>query len=188
VLRYIRWRRGRTVYELLTSVRDRRRLTAEEALALYPKRWTIERMYFDLKEVLNLNRVYLANPNAVAMQVYAAGCVYHALRVAQGEVAEAAGVAPESISPAKFFPKMAAACHAYALFEFWFTETQRANPAHRLQRPAVHQRRFAHVAMRAILVEPRKEPRRKRRFCEARRRWKSLSHVRGGPTLLQKLS
>jgi hypothetical protein len=29
---------------------------AAEALALYPYRWRIERMYFDLKEVLNLNR------------------------------------------------------------------------------------------------------------------------------------
>lgn len=188
VLRYIRWRRGRTIYELLTSVRDSRRLSAEEALVLYAGRWTIERMYFDLKEVLNLNRVYLANPNAVAMQVYAAGLVYNALRVAQGEVAEAAGVAPEAISPAKFFPKMAAACQAYALFELWFAETRRANPGQRLRKPPLHGRRFAHVALEAILVQPRKGARRKRRFCEGRRRWKSLTHVRGGRTLVRKLS
>jgi hypothetical protein len=152
VLRYIRWRRGRIVYELLTRVRDRARLTAEEALALYPRRWTIERMYFDLKEVLNLNRVYLANPNAVAMQGYAAGLVDTALRVAQGEVAEATGVAPEAIPPAKFFPKMAAAGQAYALFELWFAEAQRANPGQRLRKPPLHGRRFAHVALDAILV------------------------------------
>lgn len=184
-LRYIRWRRGRRSYELLTSVLDPARLSAVEALALYPGRWTIERMYFDLKEVLNLNRVYPANPNAVAMQVYAAGVVYNALRVAQGEVAEAAAVAPEAISPAKFFPKMAAACHAYALFELWFWQTQRANPRRRLRKPALHARRFARVALDAIQVEVRQGPRRRRRFCAARRHWKSLAHVRGGRKMLK---
>jgi hypothetical protein len=44
------------------------RLAADEALALYPFRWSVERMYFDLKTVLNLNRAYAANPNAVAME------------------------------------------------------------------------------------------------------------------------
>ena len=47
------------------------RLSAAEAIALYTARWRVERMYFDLKEVL-INRIYAANPNAVAMQVYAA--------------------------------------------------------------------------------------------------------------------
>jgi len=184
-LRYIRWQRGATVRAVLTNVLDPARLSATEALALYPRRWSIERLFFDLKEVLNLNRVYPANPNAVAMQVYAAGCVYNALRVAQAEVAEAAGVAPEAISPAKFFPRMAAACHAYALFEMWFGEAQRANPGRRLRKPPVQQRRFARVALDAILVEPRTGPRRKRRFCKARRKWKSLTHVRGGRKLLK---
>ncbi len=184
-LRYIRWRRGATVRAVLTNVLDPRRLTATEALALYPQRWKIERLFFDLKEVLNLNRVYTANPNAVAMQVYAAGCVYNAMRIAQAEVAETAGLAPEAISPAKFFPKMAAACHAYALFELWFLETRRANPGQRLRKPPLTRRRFASVALDAVLVEPRKEPRRRRRFCAARRRWKSLAHVRGGRKVLK---
>lgn len=178
-LRWIRWRHGRTCYELLTSVLEPKRLAAAEALALYPERWSIERMYFDLKEVLNLNRVYAANPNAVAMQAYAGAMVYNALRVAQGEVAEAAGRAPEALSPAKFFPKVAAACYAAAVFEAAFLETQRANPSHRLRRPPRHRRRFASVSLEAILVEPRRGPRRRRRFCAARRRWKSLMHVRG---------
>jgi hypothetical protein len=185
VLRYIRWQRGRTVHAVLTNVLEPTQLAATEALALYPHRWTIERLFFDLKEVLNLNRVYTANPNAVAMQVYAAGCVYNAMRVAQGEVAEAAGLPPEAISPAKFFPKLAAACHAYALFELWFLDAQRANPGRRLRKPSLEHRRFAHVPLEAIRVEHRKEPRRKRRFCAARRRWKSLAHVQGGRKLLK---
>ena len=186
-LRYIRWRRGRSRYELLTNVLDPARLSAVEALALYPGRWTIEQMYFDLKEVLKLNRVFPANPNAVALRVYAAAVVYNALRVAQGEVSEAAGVTPEAISPAKFFPKMAAACDAYALLELWFWQAQRANPRRRLRKPALHERRFASVALDAIRVEPRKECRRRRRFCAARRHWKSLPHVRGGRKMLKSI-
>lgn len=185
VLRYIRWQRGATVRAVLTNVLDPTRLSAAEALALYPRRWTVERLFFDLKEVLNLHRVYAANPNAVAMQVYAAGCVYNAMRVAQAEVAAAAGLAPEAISPAKFFPKLAAACHCYALFELWFLDTQAANRGRRLRKPPVQQRRFASVPLDAILVEPRTEPRRKRRFCKTRRKWKSLTHVRGGRKLLK---
>ncbi len=184
-LRYIRWHRGATVRVLCTNVLDPTRLAAAEALALYPRRWSVERLFFDLKEVLNLNRVYAANPNAIAMQVYAAGCVYNALRVAQGEVAVAAGLAPEAISPAKFFPKLAAACHCYALCELWFAEAKRANRGRRLCKPSLETRRFAHVALDAILVESRKGPRKKRRFCKARRKWKSLAHVPGGRKLLK---
>lgn len=185
VLRYIRWQRGATVRAVLTNVLDPRRLSATEALTLYPRRWSVERLFFDLKEVLNLNRVYAANPNAIAMQVYAAGCVYNAFRVAQGEVAEAAGLAPEVISPAKFFPKLAAACYAHALFELWFFETQRANPGRRLRKPPLTGRRFASVPLDAIRVEPRTGRRRKRRFCAGRRKWKSLARVRGGRKLLK---
>jgi hypothetical protein len=184
-LRYIRWRRGATVHALLTSVLDPRRLAAVDALALYPRRWSIERLFFDLKEVLNLNRVYAGNPNAIAMQVYAAGCVYNAMRVAQAEVAEAAGLAPEALSPAKLFPKLAAACHCYALCELWFLETQGANPRRRLRKPPLARRRFSQVYLASILVEPRKAHRRKRRFCKARGRWKSFKHVRGGRKLLK---
>jgi IS4 transposase len=76
VLHYLCWRRGGTRYkEGLTNVLAPARLSAEEALDLYPYRWSVERMFFDLREVLNLNRLYAANPNAVAMQVYAAAMV-----------------------------------------------------------------------------------------------------------------
>jgi hypothetical protein len=58
----------------------------------------------------NLNRVYAANPNAVAMQVYAAAFVYNGMRVAQSEAATHLDWPPEDSSPAKFFPKLAVAC------------------------------------------------------------------------------
>lgn len=182
-LRYIRWRRGRTRYEVLTSVLAPARLSAEEALALYPYRWRIERMYFDLKEVLNLNRVYAANPNAVAMQVYAAALVYNAMRVAQGEVAEAAGLAPEEISPAKFYPKLAAAAYTYVVAQAWERTVRRLNPRTRLRMINWRAQRWASAPIPAIRVEARQGPRRHRRYCPARRHWKSLAHVRGGRKL-----
>jgi len=180
LVRYIRWRHGGTRYELLTNVLAPVRLAAAEALALYPYRWRIERMYFDLKEVLNLNRIYAANPNAVAMQVYAAGIVYNALRVAQGEVAAAAGIEPEEISPAKFFPKMVAACQTYVVAQHWERRVRRLNPGRRLRMIDWRAERWASVAVPALHVETRTGSRRRRRFCPARRHWKSLAHVRGG--------
>jgi hypothetical protein len=182
-LRLIRWKSGRRVHELLTNVLDSQRLTAEEAVALYPWRWRIERMFFDLKEVLNLNRVYPANPNAVGMQVYAAAIVYAAMRLAQGEVAEQCRIEPEEISPAKFFPKMAAACHDFMIAEYTVEEMIRMNPTRRLRRPRWKGRRFTTTNLDDLLVRRRTGVRRHRRFCKARRQWRSITHVRGGRKL-----
>ena len=181
-LRYIRWRLGSTRYEVLTNVLSARRLSAEEALALYPYRWRIERMYFDLKEVLNLNRIYPANPNAVAMQVYAAGIVYNALRAAQSEVSAAGGIEPEELSPAKLYPRVAAACFMYVQMLEWERRLRRRHgQAHfRLSRPSDPWRS---APLSVLRRERRNEHRRKRRFCPARRRWKSLAHVRGARKL-----
>jgi hypothetical protein len=98
--RYIRRRRRGTRYEVLTNVLAPRRVSAGEALDLYPYRGSVERLFFDLKEVLNLNRLSAANPNAVAMQVYATAIVYNALRVAQSDGAAQVGwvrAAPEPV-------------------------------------------------------------------------------------------
>lgn len=48
-LRLICFRQGKLKRDLLTNVLDPQMLTAEEALALYPVRWQIERVFFDLK-------------------------------------------------------------------------------------------------------------------------------------------
>ena len=143
-------------------------LSAAEALALHPHRRTVERLFFDLQELLNLNRVYAANPNAIAMQAYAAVSMYYAVRMAQAEVAEAANLAPEAISPAKFFPKMPVARHAYALFELWFLQAERLNPWWWLRKPSLDQRRFPDVTLHAILVGPCKEHRKERSFRGAK--------------------
>jgi Transposase DDE domain len=183
-LRWIRWRHGREVRELLTNVLEPTGLTAEEALALYPWRWKVERLFFDLKEVLNLHRLYLTSPNGVAMQVYAATVVHTAFRVAQGRVAVAAGIAPEEISPAKFFPRLAIASIGLTWAELAFRAIAQANPGIALQTPNWQDCAFAWTTLEAIRVEPRKGRRKKRRFCQSRKHWKSFAHIPGGKKLI----
>ena len=56
-MRWLRWRKGRERWELLTNVVGPEQLSVIDALRLYPWRWKVERG-FDLKEVLNLHRSY----------------------------------------------------------------------------------------------------------------------------------
>ncbi len=146
---------------------------------VYPHRWGVERMFFDLKEVLNLNRLYAANPNAVAMQVYAAAIVYNALRVAQSDGATQVGLAPEALSPAKFYPKVVTATFLYLHRQQWEREI-------RLRHRRLHlclvggRQRWVLATPAPVQVEHRADSRRARRFCPARRHWKSFAHVHGG--------
>jgi hypothetical protein len=183
-LRYIRYqRKKRVVWELFTNVLDAKHLSGPEALALYRQRWTIERMFYDLKVVLNLKRFYAANPNAVAMQVYASGIVYNALRIVQARAARQARVVPEELSPAKLFPLMLAAVVNWMAQEAYFIAIQEANPNSRLRKPDWKHDPKTCVPLSAVRVHKRSAHRRKRRFCGSRRRWKSLAHLPGGARL-----
>jgi hypothetical protein len=185
MLRWISFRQGKVRKDLLTNILDPEMLTAEEALDLYPLRWTIERVFYDLKEVLGLQRFYAANPNAVAQQVYAAAMVHNAFRIAQARIAKQCGVAPEAISTAKLFPKLAEASANHAGAEEMRLAMRRLNPGVRLREPAIIDLSFGRTTLGAILLRKRSDNRRVRRFCKARRRWKSLAHVRGGPKLIK---
>lgn len=171
-------RAGRKRIELLTNVLDPARLSAREALDLYRRRWTVERLFFDLKEVLNLNRFYAANTNAIAMQVYATAIVYVAMRVVQAKASEQADVAPEALSTAKLFPFIAAASEGLTTAEITFEATRRVNPGVKLNKPSWDEMPFASVPLKAILVETRKEPRRTRRYCASRATWTNLPRTR----------
>jgi len=182
-LRLISMRQGDLQRDLLTSVLDPKMLTAEEALALYPFRWKIERVFFDLKETLNLRKFYTANPNGVAMQLYATAMVYNAFRVAQGRIAQQHGITPEEISPAKLFPKLAEASSNLAGAEQALLGVQRLNPGVALRLPNVLELPLGRTTLGAILVRERSVHRRRRYFVEGRKRWKSLAHVSGGQKL-----
>jgi hypothetical protein len=173
-LRCILWRKGKKVLRLLTNVLDPKCLSATEALALYRRRWKIERMFYDLKEVLNLHRFYAANTNAIAMQIYAAAIVYVAMRTAQARIAHALDLLPEALSPQKLFPRVAAASHTLTAYQTAFLHTKGYNRGVRLREPPWAKLPEFLVSEKSILVEPRKGKRRKRRYCRARRMHASL--------------
>ncbi len=183
-LRWIRLHRDGVWYELLTNVLDPKRLTAEDAIALYPNRWSIERLFFDLKEVLDLHCFYAANPNAVAMQVYAAALVYTAMRVAQAITADKADVPPDWISTAKLFPRIAAASATWTGVQIGVRQVEKLNPGVHLKKPDWRKHPFASVPLDEVLIEPRNGPRRKRRYCKGRKHWKSFAHFSKGRTLI----
>jgi len=182
-MRHIRWRARREALDLLTTVLEPSRLRAEEALTCYRLRWQVERLFFDLKEVLDLHHFYLASPRGVAQQVYAAGVVYAAMRAAQARLAETHGLTPEQLSPAKLFPRVARASIAIVDAELAFAATQRANPGVVLTKPGWAELPPTQVSLAALLLERRRGTRRKRRYCASRHRWKSFTHLSGGRKL-----
>jgi hypothetical protein len=173
-LRLIEWKTGRGKLRLLTNVLDPRQLPAAAAIALYQRRWSVERMFYDLKEVLNLHRFYAANANAVGMQVYAAAIVYVALRIAQAEIARAAGLPPERLSVEKLFPKVAAAAAEWAPTCRAALRIRAANPGVKIVEPDWSQEPFAWTTLDTILVEPRRTRRRPPPRAPARASYVSL--------------
>lgn len=184
-LRLIRCRgKGRSL-DLLTNVLDPKRLSAQQAVQLYGLRWSIERMFLDLKETLNLHSLYASHPNLVAQQVYAAAIVHAAFRVAQAGIAAQARVLPEQLSSAKLFPQLADASKMYCVGQWTFLETRALNPGVRLKPPDFRKHPDAWTPLGSILLQHRRTRRRTRKFHLQRARWKSFAHVPGGPTLLK---
>lgn len=189
-LRLIRYRghdiNGRRIRrDILVSVLDPKKLTVEQILMLYRLRWSIERMFFSLKETLNLSALYGCHPNLVAMQAYTTGLVYAAFRVGQAKIAQQAKVLPEQISPAKLFPLLAEASVRWAESQLVMLEVSRSNPGVALREPNWKKMKFAYARLGSIVVETRRGRRRKRRFCASRKRWKSIAHVPGGRKFLR---
>src|SRR5262245_17076859 len=147
---------------LVVTVSDPAKLPARAALSLYRRRWAVERMFQELKEVLHLRRFYAANTNAVAMQVHACAIVHVALRVTQARVAREHGLRPEALSLPKLFPRVAAA--HYRLLEALehFEMIRRANPGVDLIEPDWGRARLYSVRLSRLLVRKRVALRRTR--------------------------
>ena len=177
MVRLIIYRRKGFSRDMVTTVLDPGKLTAEQALLLYPYRWSIERLFFDLKEILNLHRFYAANPNAVAMQIYAAAIVHTACRICQAQIAREHGIVPEEISPAKLYPMLAAASSMVTMLALYHQHLESLHG--HLNRPSLGKFRFAKTTLASIRVEKRNCHRRKKRFHAARKKWKSLTHIHG---------
>jgi hypothetical protein len=158
-------------------------LSAEDIIALYPKRWRVERMFYDLKVVLNLQSFYAANPNAVAMQVYAAAMVHSAFRVSQANIAENVGLPPEELSTEKLFPLLSLASIKIVEAEFIFDETRKANRKLKLHKPSWKNLPDTVISLHHIRVHRRSGVRKKRKYDKERRNWKSFRKIRGARKL-----
>ena len=189
-LRLIRSRCPQRQLDLLTTVLDPKKLSAEQAVGLYGLRWSVERMFLDLKKTLKLHSLYASHPNLVAQQVYATAMVYNAFRVAQARIALRAEVLPEQISPEKLFPILAASSNEWAISQRTMIAVRESNPGVRLKEPDWRKMDFASVELAQIRLQRRETYRRKRRFCVFAGRWRSRSfaHVPGGPKLLASLT
>jgi len=181
-LRLIKLKAEGKTYEAFTSVLDTERLTAEDVVTLYPLRWRIERLFFDLKVVLKLEKFHAANPNAVAMQVFAGAMVHAAFRIAQADIAKKVGIPPEELSPQKLFPLLALASIKVIEAEFIFEVTCKANKGVKLRKPRWSLPDTV-VSLEHIRVQRRSSKRKKRKFDPKRRNWKSLNKIRGGRKL-----
>jgi hypothetical protein len=182
-LRLIRLTKGGNIYEALTNVLDPKQLSAQDVVDLYPKRWTVERLFFDLKVVLNLEQFYAANPNAVAMQVFAAAIVHAAFRVAQADVSKQAKVPPEEISAHKLFPLLAFTSIKLIESEFIFDETCKANRGVKLKRPSLRDLPGTVVSLKYLRKQRRGGIRKRRKYDPKRRNWKSFKKIRGAKKL-----
>lgn len=186
-LRLIRYRaKGRSL-DLLTSALDPKMLSAEDAVKLYGLRWSVERLFLDLKDTLDLSCLYASHPNLVAQQVYATALVHAAFRVAQAKIGQQAKILPEQISPGKLFPKLAVAANDYSICQVHADKVRQLNPGVSIRLPSLRTMSFASTRLQSILLE-RRSPHRKRRRPPLPGRWKSYKHVRGGPTLLRSVS
>ena len=183
-LRLIVYSKGDFRLELFTNVLDPEKLSAEKAVELYSMRWSIERMFYDLKEVLNLNHFYAANPNAIAMQVFASAMVYNAFRIAQGRIAAEHKIQPELVSSAKLYPKLASASYYLAMTETIWHNTIELNSGIILRKPEFGRRLLATTTLGAILADKRIKT-----HVRARRKpksiWLSWLKVPGGDKLLK---
>ena len=187
-LRWIRlWGPGFTI-TLITNVLDPKALTPVQLLALYRRRWSIERMYLALKEVLELHHLYNCSPPAVGQQVYATAILYNTLRVSQGRIAATAGIAPEKLSPDKLFPTLIDH-HIKALYIATGADGRLERLPDEGSRTPLSQIRVDHpylrIHIRDHLLEKRNERRRRRRFCKGRARATSYKKIPGAKKFLQ---
>lgn len=182
-LRVVRLKSGGKTYEAITNVLDEERLTTQDILTLYPMRWTVERLFYDLKVVLDLERFYAANPNAVAMQVFAAAMVHVAFRVAQADLAKRLRRPPEDFSPKKLYPLFATTSMTLIEAAYYFYRIQEANPETKLQEPDWTTHPATIVSLRYLLVQKRSDVRKKKDFDVERRKWKSITNIEGSQEL-----
>jgi len=97
-LRLIQLTRGATTYRYLTNILDPRRLPAWQVVALYQRRWDIEKAFDLLKTHLGLHLLWSAHPNVLLQQVYATLALAQVVFALRAEIAHQAGAAVQEVS------------------------------------------------------------------------------------------
>jgi len=175
-------RRRKPGFELLTNVMDRTRLSASDALALYRQRWSVEKLFYQLKCVLNLHHFYAANPNAIAMQVYAATLVHTAMRVTQARLSDQLEIDPDRLSTERLYMRLAAGSKFLAEYDLTLIDVEESNPGLSFKRPTPARRLT--IPLGFILKDRGSPARVRRKRVGSVGKWKSLRHVRGGSKFL----
>lgn len=175
---------------LITNVLDSNKLSVEQLLSLYKQRWSVERMYLHLKDVLALNQLFNASPAAISGQVYATAVLYNALRLSQAKLADKLDVVPEDISTDKFIlrviQKLIEATIAGCFYELGVEHMHQANPGRKLRSVAFDPSKLPQfqLSVTGLLLQKRKPDRRKRRFCKGRKRWTTYKKIPGARRLM----
>jgi hypothetical protein len=187
-LRWVHIWNGKFEITLITNVLDPTLLSPTQLLALYRRRWSVERMYLAMKDVLELNHLFNCSPAAVGQQSYATAILYNTLRASQGKIAAAANIDPEALSVDKLFPTLIdhyiKATYIAFGAEAMLERMQAQNPG--LRPP---QLKIDHPMLRIRIadhrLEKRSETRRQRRFCSGRAQATSYNKIPGAKKLLK---
>ena len=167
-------RRQKKKFELLTNVLDPKRLSAADALKLYRYRWSVEKLFKQLKCVLNLRHFYPANPNAIAMQVYTAALVHTAMRITQTRISQDLEINPDQLSTDRLFMRLASGSEYLASHTLTLRRVDELNPGLVYNRPSPDEKLT--FPLRHIL-KSRASPTRVKRRVTKSGNWKSLRHA-----------
>ena len=158
------------------EILDKNLMTALDVTIIYRRRWTVERMYLAMKDLLDLNSLFNCFPAAVGQQVYATAILYNALRLAQSKIAFHSKIPPANLSEQRLFPVLIQnfikATYMQAGVVLQHKKMAKIFPALTDYDP-LDGLNFEHpmlqIRAEEFLVEKRSPVRRKRRFCKGRR-------------------
>ena len=96
-------RSGEESIILLTSLLNAEQYSAQAILQLYAERWQIERVFQQVTEVFELQRLIGSSPQAAILQAALCLTLYNLIQVIRGYVAEANKVPTETVSSEMLF-------------------------------------------------------------------------------------
>jgi hypothetical protein len=97
-VRLVQYRRGKTLHQYITNVRDPRRFPLAEVAHTYARRWDIEMAIQLVKEHLGLRLLWGCKQQLVIHQVWAVLIIAQILQALRLEIAGQAGVDPFEVS------------------------------------------------------------------------------------------